>query len=76
MEGSVELAEAHPFMSLSGGVAVLFAGSWRYEERTVATVARHLVMPLQAVALAVFSGSGPGRLERWQMKRFFPGLAG
>lgn len=59
-----------------GGVAVLFAGSWRYEERTVATVARHVVMPLQAVVLAALSGSGPGRLEHWQMKRFFPALAG
>eukprot|EP00435_Cladocopium_sp_Y103_P005588 s1259_g1.t2 len=60
------------------GVAVLFAGSWRYEERTLASLARHLVRPLSATVLCALSGSSGSRgwRERQQMKKFFPALAG
>lgn len=60
-----------------GGVAVLFAGSWRYEERTLASLARHLVRPLSATVLCALSGGGgSGWRERQRMKKFFPALAG
>ena len=65
----------------TSGVAVLFAGSWRYEERTLASLARHLVRPLEATVLCALSGggagtSGSGALERQRMRKFFPALAG
>jgi hypothetical protein len=61
----------------SAGVAVLFAGSWRYEERTLASLARHLVRPLSATVLCALSGGGgSGWRERQRMKKFFPALAG
>ena len=61
----------------SAGVAVLFAGSWRYEERTLASLARHMVRPLSATVLCALSGGGgSGWRERQRMKKFFPALAG
>ncbi|CAJ1453144.1 unnamed protein product [Effrenium voratum] len=54
-------------------VAVLFAGAWRFSERTCASIARHLLQPLQAVSFAV--SSGRGRLEaRRRLKQLFVSL--
>ena len=54
-----------------GGVAVLFAGSWRFAERTAGGIRRHLLQPLKALAFAVSSGAG--RLEaRRKLGQLFP----
>eukprot|EP00913_Durusdinium_trenchii_P002978 g2759.t1 len=74
------------------GAAVLFAGDWRVEERSLASIARHLVHPLKATVLAVLSASPRGsdhEVNRTRgskaaravqakgvLKRFFPALAG
>ena len=66
-----------PLRGGSGGAAVLFAGSWRYEGRTLATIERHLVRPLDATVLCVLSGeSKHGWRQKGQLRTFFPALAG
>lgn len=80
----------HP--ASAGGAEVLFAGDWRVEERSLASIARHLVHPLKATVLAVLSASPRGsdhEVNRTRgskaaravqakgvLKRFFPALAG
>eukprot|EP00913_Durusdinium_trenchii_P026378 g24750.t2 len=40
------------------GAAVLFAGAWRFSERTALAIRRHLLQPLNAKVFAVSSGKG------------------
>ena len=62
-------------MTYRRGVAVLFAGAWRFSERTAAGIQRHLLRPLKALAFAVSSGAR--RLEaRRKLGQLFPSLKG
>ncbi|CAJ1345332.1 unnamed protein product [Effrenium voratum] len=62
----------HPPAKAAAGAAVLLAGRWRYCERTVASIARHVTRPLEAVVVAVQSGtSAGGRAAKAQLRRFF-----
>ncbi|CAJ1455103.1 unnamed protein product, partial [Effrenium voratum] len=63
----------HPPAKAAAGAAVLLAGRWRYCERTVASIARHVTRPLEAVVVAVQSGTsaGGGRAAKAQLRRFF-----
>eukprot|EP00434_Breviolum_minutum_P028566 symbB.v1.2.025272.t1/scaffold2439.1/size78980/4 len=42
------------------GVAVLFAGSWRFSQRTAFGIQRHVLQPLKALAFAASHGSRIG----------------
>lgn len=62
-------------MTYRRGVAVLFAGAWRFSERTAAGIQRHLLRPLKALAFAVSSGAR--RLEaRRKLGQLLPSLKG
>ena len=64
-----------PMPRRSRGLAVLFAGTWRFSERTAAGIQRHLLRPLKALAFAVSSGAR--RLEaRRKLGQLFPSLKG
>ncbi|CAE7423749.1 unnamed protein product [Symbiodinium natans] len=55
------------------GVAALFAGAWRFSERTASGIHRHLLRPLRATAFAVASGAH--RRDEHRLRRLWPTLA-
>ncbi|CAE7197908.1 unnamed protein product [Symbiodinium sp. CCMP2592] len=54
------------------GTAALFAGAWRFSERTAAGIHRHLLRPLHARAFAVTSGAD--RQDEHRLRRLWPTL--
>ena len=75
--GQAAVSKADKVTEVLKGTAVLFAGSWRFEESVVVSIQRHLVLPLQAKVFAVFSHNRQRRgwVERRALKKIMPALA-